>query len=46
VWRVTLLDGCVERVEVGVQHGRLAPHARLPIIVCRRIVPETGDTDE
>ena len=24
--RIPLLDGCIERVEVGMQYGRLAPH--------------------
>ena len=31
--RVALLDRGVERVEIGVQHGRLAPHPALPPIV-------------
>ena len=31
--RVTLLDRGVEGVEIGVQHGRLAPHPALPPIV-------------
>ena len=33
--RVALLDRGVERVEVGVQHGRLAPHPALPPIARR-----------